>query len=188
MNTRFLLAAPVLALAATSPAMARDGSTARLAEKMRDPATQRALASAVAAATDAMLDMPLEPLARAAEAAGDRRTARKMQGARLRDIAGPDAERMPREVSRKLPAMMGAAGGMADAVEEMTPALKAMAKEMGARMSEAMRRGEEAGNDDDRSDRRDGAEDRKDAPPPSASEEPDQGGYATPAEGEDTQP
>jgi len=114
MSPRILLAVPALALVlAATPAAARDGGMSRMAEKMRDPATQRALAAAVAAMSDAMLDMPLEPFARAAEAVGDRRAARKMHGATLRDVAGPDAERMPRELRRKLPAMMGAAGGMA---------------------------------------------------------------------------
>jgi len=173
MTARIVLAAPALALIlAASPAAARPGSeTSRMAEKMRDPANQAAMAGAVAAATEAILDIPLEPLARAAEAMGDRRTARHMRGATLRDVAGPEAEDMPREISRKLPEVMGAAGGMAEAVEEMTPALKAMAREMGARMSEAMRRGADSGADGrDYRDEPRGDEDR-DAPPPSAQDE-----------------
>ena len=168
MNTRHLLAAPVLALVmAAAPAVARDDSTHRVTEQMRDPATQRAMARAVAAMSEAMLDMPLEPLARMAEAMGDHRTAREMRGATVGDYAGPEARDMPREVSRKLPAMMGAVGGMAAAAEEMAPALKAMAREMGARMTDAMRdgtRGEDRGYGNDR---------RDDGPPPSAQEEPD---------------
>jgi hypothetical protein len=179
MNARILLAAPAVALAfAAAPAAAKpDNATSRMAEKMNDPETQRAMATAVAAASEAILDIPLEPLARAAEAMGDRRTARRMRGSTLRDVAGPEAEDMPRELAHKLPAMMGAMGGMAVAMEEMAPALKAMAKEMGARMSDAMRRGADAR--DDRADPRD------DAPPPSAQEESGEGPYAEPAEGED---
>lgn len=181
MNAKIVLAAPALALAfAASPAAAKpDSATSRMAEKMRDPATQQAMATAVAAVSEAMLDMPLEPLARAAEAMGDRRTARKMRGARLRDVS-PEAEDMPRELSRKLPAMMGAMGGMAATMEEMAPALKAMAREMGARVEEAMRGAGDTARRDDRDDR-----DYRGAPeyeaPPAAQEEPEQGPYATPA-------
>ena len=179
MNTRHLLAAPAFALVmAASPAVARDDSTHRVTEQMRDPATQRAMAGAVAAMSEAMLDMPLEPLARMAEAMGDRRTARQMRGATVGDYASPAARDMPRELSRKLPAMMGAVGGMAAAAEEMTPALKAMAREMGARMEEAMRdgaRGEDRGYGNDRRDdsARDGeAGSTYDNSIPSAQEEP----------------
>ena len=180
MNARILLAAPALALVlAAAPAAAKpDSKTSRMAEKMKDPANQRAMAGAVAAASEAILDIPLEPLARAAEAIGDRRTARRMRGSTLRDVAGPEAEDMPRELAHKLPARMGAMGGMAEAMEEMAPALKAMAKEMSARVSDAMRgAGAEPGGDR--------AEPRDDGPPPSAQEETGEGPYAEPAEGED---
>ena len=163
MNSRILLAASVLALVTVaSPAMARDDTTHRVTEQIRNPATQRAMAGAVAAMSEAMLDMPLEPLARMADAMGDHRAAREMHGATVGDYASPEARDVPREVSRKLPAMMGAVGGMADAAEEMAPALKAMAREMGARMTDAMRdgaRSEDRGYGNDR---------RDDGPPPSS--------------------
>ena len=189
MNTRILRAAPALALVlAASPAMARDESTHRMTEQMRDPATQQAMARAVAAMSEVMLDMPLEPIARMADAMGDHRTARQMRGATVGDYAGPEARDMPREMSHKLPALMGQVGGMAAAAEEMTPALKAMAREMGARMKDAMRDGaREAGyeygrgyRDDERpSANRDGG------PPASADEEPITGPYARPAPDQD---
>jgi hypothetical protein len=172
MSARVLLAAPALALVlAASPAAAKPGSTAKVTEMMRDPATQQAVARAVAAMTDAMLDMPLDSVARAAEAMGDRRTARQLRGATVGDYAGPEA----RDMTRKLPQVMGAVGGMAAAAEEMTPAIKAMAKEMGARMKEAMRDGVPAEDRDYREDRRD------DGPPPSAQDEPVDGPLAVPA-------
>ena len=161
MSIRTLAVAPALAALVLAPisAEARDGSASRMAEKMRDPANQAAMAAAVRALSEALLDIPLEPFARAAEAMGDHRTAEEMHGATVRDMAGPKADRMPEEMSRKLPAMMGAMGGMAEAAEEMAPALKGIAKEMGARMKDAMR-GVDAPADTDR-----------DAPPPSATEE-----------------
>ena len=189
MNPRVLLAAPALALVlAASPAAARDDSVRRMADQMRDPATQQAVARAVAAMSEAMLDMPLDPLARMADAMGDRRTARRMRGATVGDYAGPEARDVPYEMSRKLPALMGQAGGMVAAAEEMTPALKAMAREMGARMKDAMRDsaragGEEYGRDYGRSARP--SDERDDGPPPSASDEPADGPYATPAPDQD---
>ena len=192
MKTRVLLAAPALALVmAASPALARDDSTRRMAQQMRDPATQQAVARAVAAMSEAMLDMPLEPLARMADAMGDRRTARQMRGATVGDYAGPEARDVPYEMSRKLPALMGQAGGMVAAAEEMTPALKAMAREMGARMKEAMRNGASDGASgpryDDREYRDDSraGKDRDDAALPSASEEANDAPYSTPAPDQD---
>jgi hypothetical protein len=142
MSIRTLAVAPALAALVLAPisAQAREGGgAAKMAEKMRDPANQAAMAAAIRALSEALLDIPLEPFARVAEAMGDRRTADEMHGATVRDMAGPRAERMPEEMSRKLPAMMGAMGGMAQAAEEMAPALKGIAKEMGARMKDAMR-------------------------------------------------
>jgi len=56
MSVRFLLAASALALVAGAmPAMAREGSTGRMVEKMRDPATQQTMAAAVAALSEAIL-------------------------------------------------------------------------------------------------------------------------------------
>lgn len=183
MNTRILLVAPALALvAAASPAIARNDSAHRVTEQMRNPVTQQAMAHAIAAMSEAMLDMPLEPFARMADAMGDHRTAREMHGATVGDYAGPEARDMPREMSRKVPAMMGAMGGMAAAAEEMAPALKAMAREMGARMTEAMRDGVSGPDRDYRTGRSDSERreaDRRDAdrhddgPPPNAQDEGD---------------
>ena len=168
---------PTLALSALAvalaplPAAARESGVGKMAEKMRDPDTQRGMSSAVQAMSEAMLDIPLEPFARAAEAMGDRKTARRMRGSTLRDYAGPDAERVPREMSRKLPAMMGAMGGMAEVAEEMAPVLEGMARDMAARMGDAIRDSSRRGDDS-----RDGPppsarSDRDDEPPPSAVEE-----------------
>ena len=189
MNTRILLAAPALALVlAASPASARDESARQVTEQLRNPATQQAMARAVAAMSEAMLDMPLDPLARMAEAMGDRRAARHMRGATVGDYAGPEARDVPREMRRKLPGLMGQAGGMVAAAEEMTPALKAMAREMGARMKDAMRDGARGDGADAGRDYRDegrGATERDDGTPPSASEEPYDGPLATPAPDQD---
>ena len=169
---------PTLALSALAvalapiPAAAREGSVGKMAEKMRDPDTQRAMSTAVQAMSEAMLDIPLEPFARAAEAMGDRKTARRMRGSTLRDYAGQDAERVPREMSRKLPAMMGAMGGMAEAAEEMAPVLEGMARDMAARMGDAIKDSARGGSDAARDESRPSARSESDDEPlPSAVEE-----------------
>jgi hypothetical protein len=45
--------------------------------------------------------------------------------ARLRDLAGPEADRLPGEIGHRVPQAMGAAAGMAGAVEDMLPEINA---------------------------------------------------------------
>ena len=153
MNTRILLSAAVLGTLAlsASPALARS-DVAQVAKQMRDPQMQGAMAAAVRAMSDAMLDMKIAPLLKAAEAIRDPDRARDVDpDARLRDYAGDRAEEMPEELSRRLPAMMGAMGGMAEAVEEMTPALKGMAKQVGAAVGASIAQAQGGPSDDPRS-------------------------------------
>lgn len=134
MFTRYLMSAAVLGSLALSPAPALAKSdVARVAKQMRDPQMQGAMAAAVRAMGEAMLDMKVAPLLDAAETVKDPYRPRRVDpDARLRDYAGRDADDVPEKLSRRLPAMMGAMGGMAEAAEAMTPALKDMAKQMGA--------------------------------------------------------
>ena len=44
---------------------------------------------------------------------------------RLRDLAGPKADRLPGEIGHRVPQAMGAVAGMAGAVEDMLPDLNA---------------------------------------------------------------
>lgn len=149
---------PILALAALAlaplPAAAKS-DTERMADKMRDPAMQGAVAAALRVMSEAMLDIRIAPFLKAAEAIRDPERARDIDpDLRVRDVA-PEAGRVPEEMSRRVPAMMGAMGGMAEAVEEMTPVLKNMAREMGAAMGEAVangRAGAERGRDAPRDD------------------------------------
>jgi len=144
MTTRFLMSAAVLGTLALAsvPALAKS-DVAQVAKQMRDPQMQGAVAAAVRAMSDAMLDMKIAPLLEAVETVRD--PLRDRSGydrvdpdTRLRDYAGRDAEEMPERLSRRLPAMMGAMGGMAEAVEEMRPALKGMARQMGAAVGASM--------------------------------------------------
>jgi hypothetical protein len=75
--------------------------------------------------------MKVAPLAKAMEQMGNRETARSIpRNATLADLAGPEARRMPREISQKVPMMMGAMAGMSEAMEAMLPQLEAMAEKM----------------------------------------------------------
>jgi hypothetical protein len=121
------------------PALAREAHGGQVAEALANPGTQQAMAGAMAAMTEALLDLKVGPFAKAMEgmddSAGHRKAARRIDpDATLGDLAGPEARRMPREVSRKLPKMMGAMAGMAGAMEAMLPQLEAM----GAKVKDAM--------------------------------------------------
>lgn len=138
MTLRPLLSGILLAALAAAPAAARPGSVGSAIDTMRDPAAQHAAAGAMQALSEAILDMPLAPLERAIAAArGDD------QGAidpdlRLRDYAGPDAERVPEEMAHRVPEMMGAMGEMAGALEQALPALAVIGVQMRERFDQAL--------------------------------------------------
>jgi len=134
---RTIALAPVLvALAAPAPALAQDRTeedAARVADTLRDPALQESVAAGMAAASEALLDVPLAPLARAvAEAAGD--NPRDVDPNMTLRSVSPEAQNVPAEIHDKLPRVMSAMAGMAGGVSAMIPALR----EMAARMEEAI--------------------------------------------------
>ena len=141
MRVAVLGAAVVAAAALPVPALAREAQGGQVAEVLANPGTQQAMAGAMAAMTEALLDMKVGPFARAMEgmddATGNRRAARRIDyDATLGDLAGPEARRMPRQVARKLPQMMGAMAGMAGAMEAVLPQLEAMGEKMKDAMGE----------------------------------------------------
>lgn len=138
MTARKVLPLAVLAalVAVPAPAFARpEGSPLR---QLSDPLTQQAMGEMLGALVGVMLDMPAEPLARMAEATGDRDAARRIpRGATIGDLAGPEARRLPREVRRRAPAMIGAMAGLAEVVEEMAPEFEKIGKDFERRMEQA---------------------------------------------------
>jgi hypothetical protein len=109
----------------------RDRGPSELAERLHDPEMQRSMASALSAMTGALMSIKLAPFAEAIERMGDTKTARKIdRNATLGDMAGRDGARVQREVAQRVPQMMGMMAGMADAMEQMLPALEAMGKQM----------------------------------------------------------
>ena len=122
------LAAPLTLIA--MPAQAQEPTDlAPLAERLAAPDQQRALAQTLSTLSQVLLDLPLAPLARAAaQAAGEDPDAVDPQ-LTLRQIS-PEAERVPGELSDRVPQMMGAMAGMAEGMQAMLPALRQMADRM----------------------------------------------------------
>lgn len=129
-----LLRTVMLAAALVLPASAQarsEGPAGKAAERLADPASQIAVTAMLASLAKAMLDLEIGPLARSAgEATGDPELRDMPPDARLRDLAGPDAERMEEKIARGTPRMMGSMAGMAEALDRMTPQLRAMARQM----------------------------------------------------------
>lgn len=129
-----LLKTALLAAAVVLPASAQarsEGPAGEAAERLADPANQIAVTAMLASLAKAMLDLEVGPLARAAaDATGDPDLRDVPPDARLRDLAGPDADRMEEKIARGTPRMMGSMAGVAEALDRMTPQLRAMARQM----------------------------------------------------------
>jgi hypothetical protein len=130
---RLILALPLLALAA--PAIAQDttGDTEAgldaMARTMGDPARQEAMARALGAMAEVLLDLPLAPImGPLAEAAGEDSRAIDPD-ATLRKMS-PAAGAVPRQIERQLPRAMGAMAGMSGALAGMLPQLRDAAERM----------------------------------------------------------
>jgi hypothetical protein len=134
------LATGLLAFAAPLPALAQvsgtEVATAEIESTLKDPAMQAAVAEGMAAASEALLDLPLAPLAKAiAEAAGEDPNA--VDPGMMWRSPSPGAEDAPRKVRESLPRMMSAMGSMAGGMGAMIPALREMAERMRAAMAAA---------------------------------------------------
>lgn len=132
---RLILAAALLPLAA--PAMAQDtaqdmeADLDHVARTLGDPARQEALASAMGAMAEVLLDLPLAPIVGPlAEAAGEvvgEPGGRIDPDATLRKMA-PGAGAVPRQIERQLPRAMGTMAGMSGAFAGMIPQLREAAE------------------------------------------------------------
>jgi hypothetical protein len=136
-NLVSLAALAALALAPV-PALARDTADEDIASKLSDPRKQEAMGNVMAAMMTVMLSIKAEPLARAMKRMGEDKAARKIpRGATLGDLAGPEAKRMPAEVRRQVPAMMGAMGELAGMMKDLAPQLEAIGEDFDRQMDEA---------------------------------------------------
>lgn len=132
MTMRATIIALSLATAlAPVPLHAQESEAGEVAKKLSDPQAQLAAAAALAAISEAILDIDIAPFARAVAAAGGGGAVRDLPpDARLRDLAGPDAGRLPAEVARRVPRAMGAASEMAGAIDGMLPQLRETARRL----------------------------------------------------------
>lgn len=128
---RLILAAALLPLATPALAAEPDPALDRMARTLGDPARQQAMARAVGAMAEVLLDLPLAPImGPLAEAAGED-PRRVDPDATLRKMA-PEAGEMPRRIERVLPRAMGAAAGMSGAFAGLLPQLRDIAERMRA--------------------------------------------------------
>ena len=126
---RLILAAALLPLAAPAMASDTEASLDQMARTLGDPARQEAMARAMGAMAEVLLDLPLAPiLGPLAEAAGEdpRRVDRD---ATLRKMS-PAAGDVPRQIERQLPRAMGAMAGMSGAFAGLLPQLREAAERM----------------------------------------------------------
>lgn len=138
MSIRKMLPLAALSALMLVPAPAMAKADGELSRELRDPRKQQAMGDLLDALVGVMLDMPAEPLARAAEAMGDKPTARRIpHGTTIGDLAGPDARSLPREVRRRAPALVGAMGEMVGVLEEMAPELKKIGEDFARKMDRA---------------------------------------------------
>jgi hypothetical protein len=124
-----LALAPLPALA-EEPENAPAREHGDVARRLSDPRTQAEVTVALTALSEALLDMRIEPVRRAMAAAGDDSMAELPPDARLRDLAGPGARKLPGEIGRTVPRTMGAVASMAGALDEMLPELKSTAERL----------------------------------------------------------
>jgi methyl-accepting chemotaxis protein len=107
-----------------------DSGLADVAGDLSDPARQEQIGAMAGAMMEAMLQMPVGPMLRAAAEMAGRDAEDIDPDTRLADVAGEDAADAPREVAERVPQMMGVMAGMAGAMEQMLPQLREMAETM----------------------------------------------------------
>ncbi|MBV1690801.1 hypothetical protein KRR38_24770 [Novosphingobium sp. G106] len=138
LRQKFVIACLAASALTPLPALARDSEAtsepsseaANVAKRLSDPANQVAATVALTALSEALLDIKIEPLRKALSAAGSDAARDLPPDARLRDLAGPEARELPGTIGKRVPQAMSAAAGMAGAVQDMLPELKAAADKL----------------------------------------------------------
>ncbi|MXO89229.1 hypothetical protein [Pontixanthobacter aquaemixtae] len=105
-----------------------------LTDKLSDPVEQDKMASMVDAMGEVLLQMPVGPLLDAAAKLPGADMPEMDRDATMRDLAGPDADELPGQLSSKVPMMMGMLSEMIKGLDAMRPALEDMGKQMQERI------------------------------------------------------
>ena len=140
-----LTALAAASLAAPSLALAQDTEDApeaiaepapdfiAMAEELQNPAKQRELALMLRTVSEVLLDLPLAPLMESVSEVSEDVTGEPAPevdpDATLRSMA-PEAENVPEQIEENLPRALDAMGSMAEAFQQMMPALHQMAERM----------------------------------------------------------
>ena len=126
MRTILSVLAGACALISTPAFASPESEVGRVAEELSDPVRQAQIAVAATAASEALLDVPVAPLARAVAQIEGHDPDYVDPDLRVGDLVDPETADAPREFAHRLPEMMGAMAGLAVAVEDMLPSLRAL--------------------------------------------------------------
>lgn len=102
-----------------------------LAEKLADPRVQNGVADMVERMGETMLDLPVGKFAAAIERAHPGTIEKRIsEDATVADLAGRDAERLPRELGKGSRQMMAMLSGFASAFATMMPEFEQMGRDL----------------------------------------------------------
>jgi hypothetical protein len=102
-----------------------------MAEDLADPRVQNGVAAMVERIGETMLDLPVGKFAAAVEKARPGTIEKRIrEDATVADLAGRDAERLPRELGKGSRQMMNMLSGFASAFATMMPEFEAMGRDL----------------------------------------------------------
>ena len=139
----FAVPAPVLAQEAEAlpdPDVAMNEALYRAASEMADPERQEQVAAMAGTVLEAMMDMPVGPLMRAAETMAGRDGEDIDPDLTLADVAGPDALDSADEISERVPEMMQTLAAFAYAMDGVLPEMRRAMEGAAERMAKDLPR------------------------------------------------
>lgn len=121
---------------AQDEAPAEETGLARAAEEMSDPARQAQAAIMAEVVMTALLEVPVGKLLQSAATIAGEDPDEIDPDITLREVAGPEAERAPRQFAAAMPRMMEAAGALAGAFGTMLPELRRIGEDIARELPE----------------------------------------------------
>ena len=128
---------PLPATAQDQASTPADPAMEEMTDRMSDPVEQEKMAAMVNVMGQVLMELPVGPLLDAVAQMPGADVPQVEEGATMRDLAGPDADRLPGEISEKVPMMMGMLSGMLEGLSAMRPVLEGMAETMESRIESA---------------------------------------------------